>query len=341
MMNQYFELYPKKVEKVLSDFFKMKKDNCKNDNIKNIIEKIEEYTLRGGKRIRPVLMIFGYKLYNGKNIEEIIKASAALELVQSYLLIHDDIIDESLLRRGKSTIHKILEKEYNDKKIGTDLSIIAGDLADSYSVELINSSDFDEKLKYKAIVKLSEIIEYTGYGQVLDILSAYQTANFEENLLLIHKYKTAKYTIEGPLILGGLLAGETDFDLISKYAINVGIAFQLQDDILGLFGDEKALGKPVTSDLEEGKKTLLIIKILENTSSEEKKKILKILGSKNISLTELKYVQNLAVKTGSLKYSQDMSERLITEAITVIKDLKIQEKEFLVEFANYVISRKF
>ncbi|MEM3811705.1 MAG: polyprenyl synthetase family protein, partial [Thermoplasmata archaeon] len=132
MMNQYFEEYPKKVEKVLSDFFKIKKENCKNENIRDIIEKIEEYTLRGGKRIRPVLMIFGYKLYGGKNTEEIIKASASLELVQSYLLIHDDIIDESLLRRGKPTIHRIFEKEYDDKKIGADLAIIAGDLADSY-----------------------------------------------------------------------------------------------------------------------------------------------------------------------------------------------------------------
>jgi geranylgeranyl diphosphate synthase type I len=341
MIDQYFEVYPKKIEKVLSDFFKMKKENCKNENIKNIIEKIEEYTLRGGKRIRPVLMIFGYKLFHGKNIEEIIKTAASLELVQSYLLIHDDIIDESLLRRGKPTIHKTLEKEYNDKKIGVDLSIIAGDLADSYSVELINNSDFDEKLKYKAIIKLSEIIEYTGYGQVLDILSVFQTDNLEENLLLIHKYKTAKYTIEGPLILGGLLAGGTDFELISKYAINVGIAFQLQDDILGLFGDEKTLGKPVISDLEEGKKTLLIIKMLENASAEEQKKISKILGSKNISFTDLKYVQDLAVKSGALKYSQDMSERLVAQAINAIKDLEAPEKEFLVEFANYVISRKF
>ncbi|MGC8496964.1 MAG: polyprenyl synthetase family protein [Thermoplasmata archaeon] len=341
MMNQYFEEYPKEVEKVLSNFFKMKKDNCKNEKIRDVIEKIEEYTLRGGKRIRPVLMIFGYKLYGGKNTEEIIKASASLELVQSYLLIHDDIIDESLLRRGKPTIHLIFGKEYDDQKIGSDLAIIAGDLADSYAIELITHSDFEDRLKYKAIVKLSEIIEYTGYGQVLDILSPYQTDNFEENLLLIHKYKTAKYTIEGPLILGGLLTGKNDFEMISKYAIAVGIAFQLQDDILGLFGDEKALGKPVTSDLEEGKKTLLIIKILERANKDEKEKILNILGSKNISVEELEYVRNMALKTGSLKYSQDMSEKLIAEAITAIKDLKAPEKEFLIEFANYVISRKF
>ncbi len=341
MMNQYFEEYPKEVEKVLSNFFKMKMDNCKNKNIRDVIEKIEEYTLRGGKRIRSVLMIFGYKLYGGKNTEEIIKASASLELVQSYLLIHDDIIDESLLRRGKPTIHRIFENEYNNQKIGADLAIIAGDLADSYAIELINRSDFEDQLKYKAIVKLSEIIEYTGYGQVLDILSPYQTDNFEENLLLIHKYKTAKYTIEGPLILGGLLAGKSDFEIISKYAIDVGIAFQLQDDILGLFGDEKALGKPVTSDLEEGKKTLLIIKILERANKEERDKILRILGSKNISMEDLQYVRTIAVKTGSLKYSQDMSEKLIADAITTIKDLNVPEKEFLIEFANYVISRKF
>jgi geranylgeranyl diphosphate synthase type I len=341
MMNQYFEEYPKKVEKVLSNFFKMKKENCKNETIRDVIEKIEEYTLRGGKRIRPVLMIFGYRLYDGKDVDEIIKASASLELVQSYLLIHDDIIDESLLRRGKPTIHKIFEKEYDNKKIGTDLAIIAGDLADSYAVEFISSSNFEDRLKYKALVKLSEIIEYTGYGQVLDILSPYQSTNFEENLLLIHKYKTAKYTIEGPLILGGLLAGKNDFDMISKYAINVGIAFQLQDDILGLFGDEKALGKPVTSDLEEGKKTLLIIKILERANKDEIDKVLNILGSKNISTEELQYVRDITVKTGSLKYSQTMSERLIADAINAIKDLETPEKEFLIEFANYVISRKF
>ncbi|MEM0145314.1 MAG: polyprenyl synthetase family protein, partial [Thermoplasmata archaeon] len=119
VFNEYIKKYAPLIESHLLEFFKSKKKDLEfNPYVLELFNNIEEYTMRGGKRLRPILMIVGYKLYGGKNEEEIIKASCSIEMVQSYLLIHDDVIDESNLRRNKPTLHKIYEKKYNDKKFG-------------------------------------------------------------------------------------------------------------------------------------------------------------------------------------------------------------------------------
>ncbi len=338
MFDEYLKKYAKFVESDLEKFFINKIENVDiNDEIKRMVEVIREYTMRGGKRLRPVLTIVSYKLYGGKNEKEIIKAAGSLELVQSYLLIHDDIIDESDLRRGKPTVHKIYSKKC--EKFGRDMAIIAGDLASMYAQEILSSADFDERDLVNAIYKLSEIVENTGYGQILDVLSSYREDFSENDLLKLHTYKTAKYTIEGPMIIGSMLAGNYDFKMISDYSIPVGIAFQLQDDVLGLFGNEIEIGKPVTSDLEEGKKTLLIIKASEN---EGYRKIIKeILGKKNIKMDELETVRRIVRDSGALEYTQRMAEDLVKRGINALGKIDSEEKEFLKEFAEWVIKRKF
>jgi Geranylgeranyl pyrophosphate synthase len=206
VLNEYLAEYPKKIEDEIEKFLNDKKNNAIDDKIKEVIEIIEEYTLRGGKRLRPILMIIGYKLYGGKDEKEIIKAASSIELIQSYLLIHDDIIDDSDLRRGKPTLHKIYEKIYGDKKFGESMAIIAGDLSSVFAQEILDQTNFPMDKKYLAMVKMAEIVEETGYGQVLDVTSLYRENFGEDELLLLHTYKTAKYTLEGPLIMGAILA---------------------------------------------------------------------------------------------------------------------------------------
>lgn len=339
VLNEYLENYPPLIEKEIKEFLDNKKKDAIDEKVQEIIDIIEEYTLRGGKRLRPILMIIGYKLYGGKNEKEIIRASASIELIQSYLLIHDDIIDNSDLRRGKPTLHKIYEKKYGDKKFGESMGIIAGDLASVYAEEILSETDFPIDRKYKALIKMAEIVEETGYGQVIDVSSSMREKFGEEELLLLHTYKTAKYTLEGPLILGAILAGGEDFSIISNYSIPVGIAFQLQDDILGLYGTEEKIGKPVTSDLEEGKKTLLMIKAMEK--QENKEKISKILGKKNISMDELELVRKIVKESGALDYTYNMAKDLVNKGIKYLDPLDSNEKIFLKEFADYVIKRNF
>ncbi|MDP8012351.1 MAG: polyprenyl synthetase family protein [Thermoplasmata archaeon] len=339
VLNEYLDEYPKKVEQELKIFFEKKKKEAFDEKVKEIIEIIEEYTLRGGKRLRPVLMIVGYKLFGGKDENEIIKASASIELIQSYLLIHDDIIDESDLRRGKPTLHKIYEKKYEDKKFGENMAIIAGDLASVYAQEILDQTNFPIERKYRALIKMAEIVEETGYGQVLDVTSSHRKNFGEEELLLLHTYKTAKYTLEGPLIMGAILAGHDDFSMISEYSIPVGVAFQLQDDILGLYGTEDKIGKPVTSDLEEGKKTLLILKAIENKNYRDY--ILNVLGKKNITMEELENVRKFVKSSGALDYTYSLAKDLVSRGVKSLEPIDNEEKLFLKEFADYVIKRNF
>ena len=193
--------YKEKIEGYLIEFFAEKKKKLEHWSSREACEILEEYTLRGGKRIRAILMVFGYKLFGGMG-EEIIKAASSLELIQSYLLIHDDIMDQSELRRGRKTVHRIYEDLHlkngfggSPKRFGENMGIILGDLADAYAMEILTSSDFPPERKVRAIEKLNEIIEYTGYGQIIDIYSGMVDNFGEEDLLLLHKYKTARYTI--------------------------------------------------------------------------------------------------------------------------------------------------
>ncbi len=346
---QIMGYYKIRVEDYLREFFKEKK-NLEHWSSKEACEILEEYTLRGGKRIRAILMIVGYKMMGGEDEDEIIRASSSLELIQSYLLIHDDIMDESELRRGKATVHKIYEEKHlkmgfggKPKKFGESMAIILGDLADAYAMQILASSNFPAELKVRAIHKLNEIIEYTGYGQIIDIYSGVVDDFKEEDLLLLHKYKTARYTIEGPLALGIIMAGK-DPAGIEKFAIPVGVAFQLQDDILGLFGNEEELGKPVTSDLAEGKKTLLIIKALENGNEEDRKIILDALGNPAVTYEQLEMVREVVRRTGSLDYSKNLAEKLVSEAKEALKSMEVVDeemREFLLWLSDYMIRRRY
>ncbi len=342
--------YKEKIEESLSAFFREKKRSLEHWSSREACDILEEYTLRGGKRIRAILMILGYQLYGGKDEKEIIKASSSLELIQSYLLIHDDIMDQSELRRGKKTVHRIYEDLHlrrgyagSPRRFGENMGIILGDLANAYAMEILAASRFPADRKIKAMEKLNEIIEYTGYGQIIDIYSGMVSDFREEDVLLLHKYKTARYTIEGPLVLGAILAGHSGEGL-ENFAIPVGIAFQLKDDILGLFGSEEKLGKPVTSDLAEGKKTLLIIKALERADDAEKKVIEAALGNPAITLEQLNAVREIVKKTGSLDYSNSMAERLVNQGKEALQRLQVENEEvrdILLWLADYMIQRTY
>ncbi|MEA3229975.1 MAG: polyprenyl synthetase family protein, partial [archaeon] len=288
------KFYKKVVDNQLEIFFdykveKMKKiDPCAS----YIINNLKEYTLRGGKRIRAALMCCGYSLFSDEDPDEIIKGSIAFELIQSYLLIHDDIIDKDTLRRGGPTIHKIYENDYiakyghkGSEHFGMSMAIIIGDIANHLANHAILKLDMPEERKIRAAIELNSIGHTTLIGEALDILSGTKETLTEAELMKIHKLKTSSYTFEKPLKVGAILAGaDTKVqNILTEYAMPLGQAFQLQDDILGLFGNEEQLGKPVGSDIREDKKTLLIIKALENARKDEKDMIRNALGNPDIT----------------------------------------------------------
>ncbi len=345
------KLYKEKIELRLRSFLDEKIAEAEkiSNSSKEIMEFIKGFNLRGGKRIRPILIIMAYKSLGGKNDDAIIDIAVSAELMQSFLLIHDDIIDDDDLRRGGPTIHRIYAekyKDYNDpKKFGESMAIIAGDLLASLGNEIISESDFNEKKKLKLLQKFNKVVKLTGYGEIIDILSGLRTDMTEENISKMHRLKTAVYTIEGPLHMGAIAAGASDEQLkiLSEYAIPLGQAFQIKDDILGMFGSEVKLGKPADSDIKEGKKTLLIIKAIENADKEQMEFIKNALGNKNITEKELIKLREIIKKTGSLDYSQHLAEKRVKKAKNTIKNFGLNEggKEFFLGLPDYIIKRDY
>jgi len=332
-----------KVEVELEKYFDEKIASAPDVASKEVFEFLKDYTLRGGKRIRTGMLVYGYGCFKEIN-GEVIKAAMAMELMQSYLLIHDDIMDKDGLRRGKDSMHVMYEKKYDvegKKHFGLSMAICAGDLASNLSNEILVNVNFDNSKEVIGV--LNKILEMVVYGQMLDII--YEKKNpdelTEEDILNVYRLKSATYTVEGPLHMGGLLAGEDEEKLkpLLDYGVILGKAFQIRDDINGVFGNEDKTGKPNDSDLKEGKRTLLIIKTLKECNEEEKNFILNKLG-KEVSIEDVEKLREL-IKKYALDYCEGLCDKYVEEARGFIKDIELREegKEFLLEIAEYVAKR--
>jgi geranylgeranyl diphosphate synthase type I len=314
---------------------------------------LKEYTLRKAKRLRAALVYYTYRMFGGKDADEALRVSMFIELIQSYLLIHDDVMDQDLLRRGKPTVHTIY-KEFHQQRgyrqdalhFGESQAINAGDVACHLALGILSSSNFSAENKIKAITKLHKQIATVGYGQILDVYGSVQATSTESDVMRVHHFKTATYTYETPMFVGALLAGATDRDtfILSDYAIPAGIAFQIQDDILGMFGDEDKLGKANDSDLREGKHTLLIVKALQRASQPEIDVIENALGNPELTDQMADAVRDIVIKTGSLEYSKQLAIQYVKQAkaaLAVMPGWNGEGRAFLDGIADYMINREF
>lgn len=318
-----------------------------------LIENFNEQAY-GGKRLRAAFVYYAYQMFGGTNEEEILKAGAAMELLHSYLLVHDDVMDNSDVRHRRPTIHNIYKNRAKDKfknikdakHFGESVAICLGDILCHLGLEVMANTNFEDKYKVRALSKLHSAFADTGYGQVIDVFGEGMVDVDEAHIMLVHNFKTGKYTYENPLHVGAILAGIENGDLqtLSDYAIPAGIAFQIQDDILGMYGDEYRIGKPANSDLKEGKKTLLIIKAYENADEHQKKILDRTLGNKSIKTKDLEDVRKVIIDTGSLDYSKNKALELVTKAKESLmakrKDTWGEEGyQFLIGIADYMINR--
>ncbi|MCK5466267.1 polyprenyl synthetase family protein [Candidatus Parcubacteria bacterium] len=341
-----------KIDEELNLFFDNKIKQIKNqekpDELLEMTESLRDFILRSGKRIRPILFYRGYIIAGGKDKERILKAAISVELIHSFLLIHDDIIDQDNFRHGNLSMHCRYKEKYKNKSskhFEISMAIIVGDLAHNFGYEVLSKLDFLLDLKIKAIDKMNQIVSNTIAGEATDVMLSVNS-DFDINKIIeMQKYKTAQYTIEGPLHLGAILAGadEKFLKLLSEFSIPLGIAFQIQDDIIGIFGDEKKTGKPVGSDIKEGKKTLLIAKALEVANKKQKDIILTASGNKKLNLDDIENVKKIIKETGSLEYSKAQTEKLIKLSKKHLKKIKASSKckEFLSNLADFIIKREY
>lgn len=284
---------------------------------------LREFVLDGGKRFRPIFAYLGYLGAGGTPSNSIIRASAALELVHVCALIHDDVMDGSDSRRNRPALHKNFERLHLEENLsgepsrfGVAAAILLGDLALAWSDQLISESKLSvDQLERSAVIFHSMRAELMA-GQYLDVLEG---ALNESNLARSRKialYKSGRYSIERPLRFGAALASEHDeiHEAYSKFGIPLGEAFQLRDDILGIFGDPEVTGKPAGDDIREGKRTVLMALTLSRLDSVDKRKLETALGDPSLDRSQVAEIQRLIEDSGALQDCENLIAELLRQA---------------------------
>ncbi|MGD8505357.1 MAG: polyprenyl synthetase family protein [Candidatus Bathyarchaeota archaeon] len=286
---------------------------------------VKDYPERQGKYLRPVLVLLANELFGGKE-EDAILTAAAMQTSEDWILIHDDIQDNSEERRQKPCLHRIY---------GTELAINAGDALHVIMWKMLmdNCETLGLRRGKRIFDLMHEILLYTCEGQYLEIswIRSGKVDLAESEYYKMIDRKAGAYSIYGPLQLGAAVAGTTDEQLnaIKKWGIPFGRAFMIHDDVLNLKGDRGTYGKEIGGDILEGKRTLILIHLLKNCSTEEKKSILEIYSKSRKEKTEQEkdYIMQLMKKYGSIKYAHTKSlkfseraKRLFDENTRSLKD---------------------
>lgn len=297
---------------------------------------------QGGKRVRAALVKLGYELAGGKSAGQILKPALAFEVFQTAILAHDDIIDQSPIRRGQPSLYQAL----GGKHYGISQTICLGDIGFFLALRLIAESNFPDQVKNLALQSFIQSTIDTALGEMLDVeLPTTKAEKTEKDALTIFYLKAAKYTITGPMEVGARLAG-ADGKLISdlnSYGDKLGMAFQIQDDILGVFGDEKTIGKSVLSDAQEGKITLLSVYALKYATNKQKAVLKKYYGQSKIGPKELEEIKKVFVESGALNYSQKKAQLLLNQAKKVVEKMDIlpNQQKMLMELADFITQRTY
>jgi geranylgeranyl diphosphate synthase type I len=274
--------------------------------------------VRGGKRLRPLFCRAGWLVAGGDDDDpRLDDAAAALEWLQGSALVHDDLMDDSDTRRGRPSIHRAFERRHREAGLvgdpvrhGTSVAVLLGDLMLSWCDEQFRSSRLPriaEALPYLDLCK-TEVVA----GQYLDVLAQTRPSVGVEEAMRVVRYKSAKYTVERPLHLGAALAGADDalIAALTDVALPLGEAFQLRDDVLGVFGDPGVTGKPAGDDLREGKRTVLVARAAELGSDADRAQLADGLGTAD-AVDDL---SRLVERTGALAAVEADIERLERQA---------------------------
>lgn len=280
-------------------------------------------SVSGGKGLRGTLVKLGYELTGHRADTKIIDMAAAVEIVHTALLIQDDIMDKSPLRRSKPSIYCALGNNH----YGISQAICLGDLGLYLGIKIISECNFPEKSKNQAISVFSDIIINTIIGQMLDVYYSISKPKRESEILTMYRLKTAQYTFVGPLLVGANLVNVSDRLLLHLKAFgeNLGIAYQIQDDILGCFGEEKETGKSVNRDITEGKNTLLFAVAYKHAIPQVRRTLTSLYGKQNITLDQNQKVKEI-LKQMALSYCQTKADEYIEKAHRLVPILAIDKR---------------
>jgi geranylgeranyl diphosphate synthase, type I len=276
--------------------------------------------LDGGKRLRPSFAYWGWRTVRDAAADDrpLITAAASLELLHACALVHDDVMDSSDTRRGRPAAHNAFARMHREsgwtgspEAFGTAAAILLGDLLLSWADAMFSSAGLPSAVEGRARSVYDEMRQLVMAGQYLDVLVQARGAFSADEALRVIEFKTSKYTVEGPLHLGAAAAGAPPevFTALSAYGLALGEAFQLRDDVLGVFGDPSVTGKPAGDDLREGKHTLLTALAMESADAEQSALLRDSLGDRDLDDDQVELLREAIVVTGAL----DRVERRISD----------------------------
>ena len=298
--------------------------------------------LTGGKRLRAAFAYWGWRAAGGSasKTTALMHAASAIELVHASALIHDDVMDASVTRRGNPSAHKAfaalrLAEAAPDAAAGTadrfgsSAAILLGDLLLAWSDELFGESGFKPKAIRRGRVYFDKLRREVVAGQYLDVLAQTRRRSSASDAMRVLLYKSAKYTVERPLQLGAAL-GKADRNLLgalSSYGVPLGEAFQLRDDVLGVFGKADLTGKPSGDDIREGKRTLLVARAFDKADSEQRAVLDASLGNADLDDQGITAVQEVLRATGAVAAVETVISELTSAALAALNQSPIQDEE--------------
>ena len=322
-----------RVQKVVDDFIAghhMLLDSI-SDDLSPLVDAVSDL-LGGGKRLRPAFCWWGYRGAGGPDTEEALRAAAALEFLQACALIHDDVMDGSDTRRGMPSahhrfamLHRGSEWLGSPEAFGVGAAILLGDLCLSWADELLLTSGMSPDALTRGKRVYDDMRTELMAGQYLDLLEQARGGGSVERALLVVRYKSAKYTIEKPLHLGAALAGAGP-DIMAAYTgygLPLGEAFQLRDDVLGVFGDPAETGKPAGDDLREGKRTVLIATAMERATPAQAVEIRRHLGDPGLDASGVATLREVIADTGALAHAEGLITELTDQALAALDSVDL------------------
>jgi len=315
-------------------------------------DELEAFVLGGGKRLRPVCLLLGHRAAGGMH-ERVMGPALALELLHTCALIHDDVIDDADTRRGRASVQRRFAADHRARgwhgeasAFGTSAAVLLGDLAFVLADELFLDADVPSDTLVDALRLFTTMREEVMAGQYLDVVAAHEGGGGDggELALRIAALKSGRYTIARPLQLGAVLAGGGDalIEDLFRFGEPLGQAFQIRDDVLGVFGAVEATGKSRDSDLREGKRTLLVAETSARLARDDARRFHALLGRADLTAVEADELRTLMRGSGGVEATVAMVDRLRDEALTAMRRLDVDEdtRGTLEQLARFVVDRQ-
>jgi geranylgeranyl diphosphate synthase type I len=342
-----------RVDKALGTFLTRQRDRLAGIDgaLLPVAEAVERFVLGGGKRLRPAFAYWGYRAAGGVDRDEVVAAAAALEFVQASALIHDDVMDASDTRRGEPAVHRQFASLHREAQwlgqpdgFGTATAILLGDLCLVWSDELLHGSGLDPATLARARRVFDEMRTEVTVGQYLDMHTQVTGDTSVQRASLVAQFKSAKYTVERPLLLGAAFAGapaEVN-RAYQGFGLPLGEAFQLRDDVLGVFGDPAVTGKPAGDDLREGKRTLLIAAAFEAAGDPEARQLRDGLGDPALDEAGIARLREIITATGALGRVEARIAELTESGLAALRtaELEAEGVEVLTQLAEAATRRR-